>query len=541
MKSYISSDTFRRGIKTGLSVLAALLVCSACTGGSKTAKDTVAVEKTAWYQEKYRPQIHFSPAEHWMNDPNGMVYYEGEYHFFYQHYPEASVWGPMHWGHAVSKDLVHWEHLPIALAPDSLGYIFSGSAVVDWKNTSGFGTPDNPPLIAFFTYHNPDIEQAKRIEVESQALAYSLDKGRTWTKYAHNPVVKNPGIRDFRDPKVFWHEETGKWIMSLASGQVIRFYHSPDCKQWEFMSEFGNGYGCHDGVWECPDLFPLKVKGTDETRWVLIVNINPGGPAGGSATQYFVGDFDGRSFRSNQQKTLWMDHGKDNYAGVTWSDAPDGRRILIGWMNNWQYAGDKPCGTWSGAATLPRELGLVKDGPLYLLTSEPVRELQALRGETFTIEPQPVEKSILLSDRFDFAKAPVEIKLTFDQKENTKISFASRYGVRLKNQQGEYITIGYDNVDKLFYVDRTNAVGEVFSDQFASIHSCPYIVNTPETEWTLWVDVASVEFFTAGGRVVFTDVFYPSSPFDRIEVFAENGKIDRMSGSITALKSIWNQ
>lgn len=541
MKTYISSDKFRQWIKTGLSAIAGLLVCSACTGGNKTTKETVATKQTSLFQEKYRPQIHFTPAEHWMNDPNGMVYYEGEYHLFYQHYPEASVWGPMHWGHAISKDLVHWEHQPIALAPDSLGYIFSGSAVVDWKNTSGFGTPDNPPLVAFFTYHNPEIEKAKRIDVESQGVAYSVDKGRTWTKYANNPVVKNPGIRDFRDPKVFWHEETGKWIMSLASGQVIHFYSSPDCKQWEFMSEFGNGYGCHDGVWECPDLFPLKVKGTDETRWVLIVNINPGGPAGGSATQYFVGDFDGRSFRSDQQKTLWMDYGKDNYAGVTWSDAPDGRRILIGWMNNWQYAGAKPCITWSGAATLPRELGLVKDGPLYLLTSEPVREVQALRGETFTIEPQPVEKSILLSDGFDFAKAPVEIKLTFDQKENTKISFASRYGVRLKNRQGEYITIGYDNVDKLFYVDRTNAVGEVFSDQFASIHSCPYIVNTPETEWTLLVDVSSVEFFTAGGRVVFTDVFYPSSPFDQIEVFAENGKIDRMSGSITALKSIWNQ
>lgn len=541
MKTYILSDKFGLWVKTGLSALAGLLVCSACTGGNKTAKEAVAAEQTALYQEKYRPQIHFTPAEHWMNDPNGMVYYEGEYHFFYQHYPEASVWGPMHWGHAISKDLVHWEHQPIALAPDSLGYIFSGSAVVDWKNTSGFGTPDNPPLIAFFTYHNPDIEQAKQIEVESQGLAYSVDKGRTWTKYAHNPIVKNPGIRDFRDPKVFWHEETGKWVMALASGQVIRLYNSSDCKEWEFMSEFGNGYGCHDGVWECPDLFPLKVKGSDETRWVLIVNINPGGPAGGSATQYFVGDFDGHSFRSNQQKTLWMDHGKDNYAGVTWSDAPDGRRILIGWMNNWQYAGDKPCITWSGAATFPRELGLVKDGPLYLLTSEPVREVQALRGETFTIEPQPVEKSILLSDRFDFAKAPVEIKLTFDQKENTKLSFASRYGVRLKNEQGEYITIGYDNVDKLFYVDRTNAVGEIFSDKFASIHSCPYIVNTPESEWTLLIDVSSVEFFTAGGRVVFTDVFYPSSPFDRIEVFAENGKIDRMSGSITALKSIWNQ
>lgn len=474
-----------------------------------------------------------------MNDPNGMVYYEGEYHLFYQHYPEASVWGPMHWGHAVSTDLVHWEHLPIALYPDSLGYIFSGSAVVDWNNTSGFGTKENPPLVAFFTYHNPEIEKAQKIEIESQGIAYSTDKGRTWTKYDRNPVIKNPGIRDFRDPKVFWHDETKQWIASIASGQEIHFYASPNCKDWSYLSAFGKGVGSHDGVWECPDLFPLPVKGTDEQKWVLIVNINPGGPAGGSAAQYFVGDFDGKSFTTAQKNTLWMDHGRDNYAGVTWSDTPDKRRILIGWMNNWQYAGAKPCEKWSGAATFPRELGLDKVMDTYLLTSVPVKELDELRGETVQLGAMKVEKSLALSDKFTFAKAPIELKLTFDQQNNTQISFASRYGVRLKNAKGEYITIGYDNMEKFFYIDRTNAVGEVFSDQFACAHSVPYIVNTPEVEWTLLIDVASVEFFTAEGRVVVTDVFYPSEPFDLVEVFTENGIINVVDGSVTELQSIW--
>jgi fructan beta-fructosidase len=258
-----------------------------------------------------------------MNDPNGMVYYKGEYHLFYQHYPEKSVWGPMHWGHAISTDLVHWEHMPIAIYPDSLGYIFSGSAVADYNNTSGLGTKENPPLVAFFTYHDMKAEKEGRFtEIESQAIAYSLDKGRTWTKYKGNPVVKNPGIRDFRDPKVIWHNDSKQWIMSIASGQVIKFYSSPNCLDWTYLSEFGEGRGEHGGVWECPDLFPLQVKGSNETKWVLIVNINPGGPAGGSATQYFVGDFNGKEFISAQSKTQWMDYGKDNYAGVTWSNAP---------------------------------------------------------------------------------------------------------------------------------------------------------------------------------------------------------------------------
>lgn len=521
-----------------LSLLSIAALWTACTG-NKTTHLTETAGTQPQFQEKHRPQIHFSPARHWMNDPNGMVYYEGEYHLFYQHYPEASVWGPMHWGHAVSTDLVHWEHLPIALYPDSLGYIFSGSAVVDWKNTSGFGTAENPPLVAFFTYHDPDKEQAKEIEVESQGIAYSTDKGRTWTKYEGNPVIQNPGVRDFRDPKVFWHAPSGQWVAALAAGGEIRFFGSPDCKSWSYLSSFGQGRGSHDGVWECPDLFPLPVAGSEETRWVLIVNINPGGPFGGSATQYFVGDFDGKTFTSDQQKTLWADYGRDNYAGVTWSDAPGNRRIFLGWMNNWQYAGAKPTGTWSGAATFPCELGLDKVEDLYLLTSRPVKELDLLRGETVALDSRKVDKGLFLSDKISFDKAPVELKLTFNQERNTQMSFASRYGVRLKNAKGEYITIGYDNVEKFFYVDRTHAVGEVFSDKFACTQAIPYIVNTPQIEWTLLIDVASVEFFTAGGRIAVTNVFYPSEPFDIFELFTENGAIDLVGGSLTELKSIW--
>lgn len=527
---------------TVIYLLTAALLAGGCKGKKSPAPSAAAETETAsLYSEPYRPQLHFSPASGWMNDPNGMVYYEGEYHLFFQHNPDASVWGPMHWGHAVSSDLVHWQPLPIALYPDSLGYIFSGSAVVDWRNTSGFGSEENPPLIAFFTYHNPDIEQAKAVEVESQALAYSTDKGRTWTKYAGNPVIPNPGIRDFRDPKVFWYEPARQWIAVIASGQEIRLYASADCKNWAYLSRFGQGRGSHEGVWECPDLFPLTVNGSGETKWVLTVNINPGGPSGGSATQYFVGDFDGRQFTTVQQKTLWVDCGRDNYAGATWSDAPDDRRIYMGWMNNWQYAGAKPTRVWSGAATFPRELGLDKVEDTYLLTSTPVKELDALRRETVRIDNQKVDRTFSLTDNCRFPGAPVELKLTFDQSENTRMSFASRYGLKLSNSKGEYITIGYDNIKKFFYVDRTNAVGESFSDQFASTQIIPYIVLTPRVEWTLLIDVASLEFFTAGGRIAVTDVFYPSEPFSRLDVFTENGTITLTEGSLTALASIWKK
>ncbi len=498
------------------------------------------IESKARFQEKYRPQVHFTPPSNWMNDPNGMVYHNGEYHLFYQHYPEATHWGPMHWGHAISTDLVHWEHMPIALYPDSLGYIFSGSAVVDINNTSRLGDKTNPPLIAFFTYHDMEAEkQEKFFEIETQAIAYSLDNGRTWTKYSHNPVVNNPGIRDFRDPKVIWHEESAQWIMSIASGQVIMFYTSPNCIDWTYASEFGEGVGNHDGVWECPDLFPLVVEETGETKWVLIVNINPGGPAGGSATQYFVGDFDGKVFSSNQENTFWMDHGKDNYAGVTWSNAPDNRRILVGWMNNWQYAGKEPTEIWSGAATFPRELGLVYYEDEYILTSNPVKEIRNLYGESTTLKNSEITNNEAIFEDIIFDKAPVEIVLTFDIDENKEHISTDKYGITFKNSFGESFTIGYDNVNENFYVDRSNTTSEVFSEDFSSLQFVPFKRRTENKIWRIIIDTSSIDFFTCNGKVSITNVVYPSELFDQIEVFAENGSIKIKEAKITELKSIW--
>lgn len=489
---------------------------------------------------KYRPQIHFSPKSHWMNDPNGMVYHNGEYHLFYQHYPEASHWGPMHWGHAISKDLIHWEHMPIALYPDSLGYIFSGSAVVDKENTSGLGTIDNPPLLAFYTYHDPVAEKENRpADIETQAIAYSLDNGRNWIKYENNPVIENPGIRDFRDPKVIWYEEGQQWVMSIAAGNKIMFYTSSDCLNWSFASEFGEFHGDHDGVWECPDLFPLEVKNTGETKWVLIVNMNPGGPMGGSATQYFVGDFDGKEFTTNQFLALWLDYGKDNYAGVTWSNTPDDRRILAGWMNNWQYAGEKPTVTWSGALTFPREMGLVNSEDFYFLTSTPIKEIEKLYGDSESVENINLTEKTTLFDAISFEKAPVEIVLTFDVSENTRMDFPGNFGIRFSNSRGEYYTIGYDNVVKYYYADRTNSTSENISEHFASLQEIPYIIKDETAVWRIIVDKSSMEFFTADGEIVITNVVYPTEIFDQIEVFVESGKINLLDARITELKSIW--
>ena len=278
-----------------------VLIASSLLLSMAACSDKVVEKAIQENQEQHRLQFHFTPPSGWMNDPNGMVYHEGEYHLFYQHNPDSTVWGPMHWGHAVSKDLVHWEHLPIGLYPDSLGTIFSGSAVVDLNNTSGLGTPENPPLIAIFTYHNTEAERAGRNDFQTQGIAFSLDKGRSWTKYEQNPVLPNPGIRDFRDPKVMWYEAEQKWVMALAVADRINFYSSKDLKNWEHESDFGEDIGAHGGVWECPDLFPLEVEGSEEEKWVLLVSINPGGPNGGSATQYFIGDFDGEHFVLDEQ------------------------------------------------------------------------------------------------------------------------------------------------------------------------------------------------------------------------------------------------
>lgn len=481
--------------------------------------------------EQHRPLFHFSPATKWTNDPNGMVYYKGEYHLFYQHYPEASVWGPMHWGHAISKDLIHWEHMPVAIYPDSLGYIFSGSAVADVQNTSGFGKKGGEtPLVAIYTYHDPVGEKAKRNDFQTQGIAYSLDKGRTWVKYAGNPVVKNPGIRDFRDPKVFWHAATKQWIMLLAAVDKIQFYASKNLKEWRKAGEFGKGIGAHGGVWECPDMFPMKVVGKNETKWVLVVSLNPGAPNGGSGTQYFVGHFDGKTFKNDNpdDKILWVDYGKDNYAGVTWSNNPDGRRLSIGWMSNWQYANTVPTTVWRNAMTIPRELGLHATSEGLRLFQKPVRETKILRGVSSNI-PASVISDFKNIDNQSVTK---EIEISFDLNKTT----AKTFGIVLSNMKNEKVEIGYDVASKQFYIDRTERGKKDFSKDYAVKQFAPRLSQSNTVKMHLLIDVASVELFADEGSIVLTSIFFPNEDFKTAKIFAQNGSTRLLKGEVWTLK-----
>ncbi|MBB3232393.1 glycoside hydrolase family 32 protein [Halomonas stenophila] len=327
------------------------------------------------------PALHFTPPQGWMNDPNGLVYFEGEYHLFYQYHPHDRVWGPMHWGHAVSCDLCRWEHLPPALVPDADGMCFSGSAIVDRDDTSGlFG--GEPGLLAFYTVHRETAGDPGDY-VQEPCLAYSRDRGRSWQKYPGNPILPNPGLRDFRDPKVVWHAPSRRWVMALACGQVIRFYVAENLLDWRLASEFGEGQGAHtEGPWECPDLFELPVEGRQATRWVLLVGVGAGEQESfGSFTQYFVGHFGGERFHNENpaETVLMMDEGRDFYAVQTWSDVPDGdgRRLAIAWLNNWLYANQIPEAGWRGTLSFPRELSLEETG-------EGIRLRQALAAELGT-------------------------------------------------------------------------------------------------------------------------------------------------------------
>ena len=491
--------------------------------------------------EKYRPMFHFTPPAHWMNDPNGMVYFEGEYHLFYQYYPDSTIWGPMHWGHAVSPDLVHWKHLPIALYPDSLGYIFSGSAVVDVNNTSGFGKPGKPAMIAIFTYHNMKGEKQGRNDYQTEGIAFSNDKGRTWTKYEHNPVLKNPGTRDFRDPKVSWNRMADKWIMTLAVGDHVCFYSSPNLKDWKLESEFGKGVGAHGGVWECPDLFELPVSnGGGEKKWVLLVSINPGGPNGGSATQYFVGKFDGHVFTNENAGNNWVDRGKDNYAGVTYSNIPDkdGRCISIGWMSNWQYAQVVPTITWRSAMAFPREIKLLKTGSTYTLSSEPVREIELLRQSKQELEAMLISGNSDLKPTLRSPLYPLEIKTEFQLPSKDP---ASDFGIELLNSKGESLRIGYNRVKWNFYVDRTNAGPADFSKDFKAIATCPAEIKGSEIDMHLLIDAASIELFAMHGEAVLTDIFFPTEDFSSIRFYSKEGSVQLKSGVVYRLNSIWQK
>lgn len=514
-------------------VILSLILCGLSLGSYTNLQ-----AQTQPYHESSRPQFHFSPPAHWMNDPNGMVYYEGEYHLFYQYYPNDIVWGPMHWAHAVSKDLVYWKNLPIALYPDSLGYIFSGSAIVDWKNTSGFGKNGKAPLVAMFTHHNPEVEKKGGIDVEKQSIAYSNDNGRTWTKYAGNPVIPNPGIRDFRDTKVFWHEKTKQWMVVLAAQKEVQFYASPDLKHWKYLSSFGADQGSHNGVWECPDIFPLTVPGSKTEKWVLLVSLGTGATNGGSGTQYFVGDFDEKGFTNSNaaDKVMWIDYGRDNYAGVTWFNAPDKQRIFLGWMSNWQYATKVPTTTWRSANTLPRTFSLQSTPQGLRLKTLPVANLTKLRSNSYSLPAQKLSASLDLSQKSGFKPSQLELDLEVLLPEGQKVT----WGLELRNSKGEKYSVGFDGANQQFFSDRKNAGNSDFSTDFAQkIHLAPRENQDRRMKMHLFFDVSSVELFADDGSVVLTDLFFPAQPFSSIILFCEGGEIELKKAQMWELKGIW--
>ncbi|GAB3715572.1 glycoside hydrolase family 32 protein [Spirosoma flavus] len=461
--------------------------------------------------EQHRPQFHFSPKAHWMNDPNGMVYYKGTYHLFFQYFPGDTKWGPMHWGHATSKDMIRWQEQPVALYPDSLGWIFSGSAVVDVNNTSGFGKNGQVPLVAIFTHHNSKLEKLKSTKFQYQSIAYSLDEGKTWTKYKGNPVVANPGIVDFRDPKVRWYEPQKKWIMTLATKDRVTFYSSANLKNWKKESEFGRNVGAHGGVWECPDLFPLTHNG--KQSWVLLVSINPGGPNGGSATQYFVGDFDGKQFKPYSIKTKWMDYGTDNYAGVTFANTGN-RVVLMGWMSNWQYAQQVPTVAWRSATTVPRDLGLTAINGDLFLTSIPAKELNTLDNKSITLSNLNVKGVYDLTAKTGGKHDTYKITL---------VAPANDFSLVLANDQGNELVIGYDKQANTYYIDRTKSGKTDFEKGFAKRITAPRLSTDKTLSVTLLVDVASVELFADKGLDVMTSIFFPNQNLNKLFIKSASG------------------
>lgn len=521
-------NKFNIKIITRLVLVATLMIYLNCKNDKQSYSEEIEVAENFTEDElKYRPLFHFTPKNNWMNDPNGMFYLNGKYHLYFQHYPDGNVWGPMHWGHAISEDLINFEEQPIALYPDEIGLIFSGSAVVDYNNTSGFSKDGKVPVVAIYTYHNMEGEKRGDIDFQTQGIAYSLDEGMTWTKYSENPVIKNPGIKDFRDPKVFWDNHNSKWIMSLAAGNKIMIYSSANLKEWKFESEFGEDNGDHGGVWECPDLFPVKVKDSEEYKWALLVSINPSGPNGGSATQYFIGDFDGHEFtidyrfskQLDENKAVWLDYGRDNYAGVTWSNISDtdGRKLFIGWMSNWDYARDVPTYKWRSTMTVPRELNLIKKNNEYILKSIPVKELNDFKSKTIekdSIEPEELSKVIETAE-IDFNKLNLEFNFK-NLKEN-------KYQIIFNNGNGDSLIIGLNNNSKTIYLDRTKSGKVDFSEKFApNISKVKLSDMINDAKFQILLDKTSVELFVNDGEIVMTELFFPNNPLDQISIISED-------------------
>jgi fructan beta-fructosidase len=514
----------RRGGATDFTFLTALLIAT-WTGAAHAGNQL--------YDEPFRPQFHFTPASNWMNDPNGLVYYKGEYHLFYQNNPFGDEWGHMSWGHAVSRDLVHWQHLAVAIPEENGVMIFSGSAVVDWNNSSGLckslSRTDHSCLIAVYTGYTG--------KEQNQSLAYSNKRGRTWTKYYGNPII-DLHLADFRDPKVFRDESRHRWVMvtALSPQHKVRFFGSTDIKHWTALSDFGPA-GAVGGAWECPDLFQLPVEGEPgEMRWVLSVNVNPGGVAGGSGNQYFVGQFDGTRFtnENSSDARLWADYGKDFYASTSFSDIPasDGRRIWMGWLDNWEYAAQAPTSPWRGQQTIPRLLRLRRTWRGIRLVQEPVVEMQTLRERRASIKNQSAEAANSLLQSKGVKGDALEIEAEVDQGSATECGFKVRKGA------SEKTVIGIDWVKSVLFVDRSHSGNTSFHPKFSGRQAAPLNLTGGRTiKLRIFIDLCSVEVFANGGEAVISDLVFPSPASQGIELYSKGGKATVLNLDIWNLKS----
>ena len=436
-------------------------------------------------REQYRPLYHHTPAYGWMNDPNGMFFKDGVWHLYFQHNPYGSQWENMTWGHSTSTDLIHWTFQGDPVQPDAWGSIFSGSSVVDKNNTAGFG---ENAIVALYTSAG---------ENQTQSMAYSTDNGKTFTKYDGNPIITS-NVPDFRDPHMFWNEDIKKWNMILAAGQQMNIYSSDNLKDWKFESSFGAEYGSHGGVWECPDLMKMKVRGTDKEKWMLVCNINPGGPSGGSATQYFVGDFDGHKFtcESKPEVTKWMDYGKDHYATVTFDNAPNGRHVALAWMSNWQYANQVPTLQYRSANSIPRDLGLFEYKGNTYCSVTPSEEITAARSK---------KPSKSLSEACEMV-----------------VNLKGDATITLSNSKGEKVVMTYKAKDETFSMDRTLSGKTDFSSDFAAITTAP--VYGKMNKLRIFIVKSSIEVFDNDGKMAMTNLVFPTKPYDKVTIKGKTKK-----------------
>ena len=496
----------------------------------------------------YRPSYHFTPLYGWMNDPNGMVYKDGEYHLYFQYNPYGSKWGNMHWGHAVSKDLIHWEHLDPAIARDPVGHIFSGSSVIDKKNTAGFG---KNAIIAIYTNNSVNHD-------EVQCLAYSNDNGRTFTKYEGNPVLTPfDGLKDFRDPKVFWYEKRKCWYMIVSADKEMRLYKSKNLKKWNYVSAFGKGIGQQPCQYECPDFFQLPVNGDKKKmKWVMTMNINPGCWFGGSATEYFVGDFDGKKFTCpDANEVKWLDWGKDHYATVTFSNTGD-RVLGITWMSNWQYANLTPFKQNRGANGLPRELKLYEKNGKYYISEDVAPEVYALRKDTKNVADASV------SDEKMLAGVAANMEGAFEIEADVTPDANGIAGIEISNNKRERTMIYFDMKQGKVVMDRTESGLTDFGKQAVPhdielawdkqraaegketariANSINYKNDFALATWAplslcedgkktyhvdIFVDKSSVELFVDGGRIAMTNLVFPVAPYENVKLYTQDGKAE---------------